>query len=534
MLFFFNRKLAAEVKERKLAEDALIQNEQRYKSAQRIGMVGNWEYDLETETFWGSDQTKRIYGFNPSSDRFTTDEVENCIPERQRVHQALVDLIKENKPYNLEFEINPVSGPKKKTIKSKAELVRNDQGAPHKVVGVVLDITEQNEIEKEKLILEKKLLQAQKMESIGNLAGGIAHDFNNILTSILGFSELALNEVETGSTMEDNLKEIYAGGLRAKEIVKQILAFARQSDEEVKPIRVDTIIIEILKLIRPSTPATIEIRQDITSSSLIMGNATQIHQIVMNLCTNAIHAMQNDGGIMEVSLKDIMVNENNAHIWGDLRKGKYVQIAISDNGYGILPEHLDLIFEPYFTTKAVGEGTGMGLAMVRGIIDSYGGRITVTSEPFTKTVFTLCIPVTSNLDHTTLPGSNELLPGGDESILFVDDEPPIARMGSRILESLGYTVTSRTSSLEALELFRAHPDRFALVITDMTMPQMTGDKLAVELKRIREDIRVILCTGYSNKISAEIAREIGISAFTYKPFLRDDLAKTVREVLDAT
>ncbi|MBU1138514.1 MAG: PAS domain S-box protein, partial [Proteobacteria bacterium] len=354
--------IARDITERKKAEDALIQNEQRYKSAQRMGLVGNWEYDLVSETFWGSDQAKRIYGFAPDSDRFTSEEVEKCIPERQRVHQALIDLIEKNKPYNLEFEINPVSGPKTKTIKSIAELIKDDQNTPLKVVGVIQDITSQKESAKERLILEQKLLQAQKMESIGNLAGGIAHDFNNILSSVLGFSELALDEVEKGSSMEDNLQEIYAGGLRAKEVVNQILAFARQSDEEKKPTRVAVIIIEALKLIRPSTPSTIEIRKEIESSSLVIGNATQIHQIMMNLCTNAAHAMQDNGGIMEVTLKDVHFGES-INIPGGLEQGKYIELAISDTGCGIELEHIDSIFDPYFTTKETGKGTGMGLAM---------------------------------------------------------------------------------------------------------------------------------------------------------------------------
>jgi CheY-like chemotaxis protein len=369
------------------------------------------------------------------------------------------------------------------------------------------------------------------MESIGNLAGGIAHDFNNILASILGFCELALDDAEKGSPMEDNLQEIYVGGMRAKEIIKQILAFARQSDEEVKPTRVDTIVIEALKLIRPSTPTTIEIRQEIASSSLVMGNATQLHQIILNLCTNAAQAMRESGGIMEVSLKDVVIREDEKNIPAGLKKGKYIELVISDTGCGIAPEHLGLIFDPYFTTKATGEGTGMGLAMVRGLVDSYGGTILVTSTPSIKTVFTIYLPVTSDLDNTSIPEPAEVI-RGSESILFVDDEPSLAQMGKRILESLGYSVTSSTSSLEALDLFKAEPNRFALVITDMTMPHMTGDTLAMELKRIKEDIRIILCTGYSNTISPEIAKDIGFNAFSYKPFTKVDLARTVREVLD--
>jgi PAS domain S-box-containing protein len=524
--------VARDITERKKVENDLLQSEQRYKSAQRIGLVGNWEYDLVSNTFWGSEQAKRIYGFEPDSDLFTTDQVEHCIPERERVHQALVDLIEKNTPYNLEFEINPLSGSNTRVVRSIAELSRDKKGNPLKVIGVIQDITSQKEAEKERKKLERHLIQTQKMESIGYLAGGIAHDFNNILTSILGFSELALDEVEKGSTMEDNLQEIYAGGVRAKEIVKQILAFARQSEEDVKPIRVSTIITEALKLIRPSTPATIEIRQEIESSSLVLANTTHIHQIIMNLCTNAAHAMRDDGGTMEVILKDVFFDEG-SNITAGLNKGKYIELIVSDTGCGIEPEHIDSIFDPYFTTKDAGEGTGMGLAMVRGIVDSYGGSITVESTPSRKTAFTIHLPITSNLNNE-INYEAKTLPKGDEHILFVDDEPPIARMGSRILERLGYQVTTRTSSIEALELFKAKSGDFHLVITDMTMPHMTGDKFAIELKKIRANIPIILCTGYSNKINAEIAKEIGINAFTYKPVSKADLARAVRGVLDKT
>lgn len=380
--------------------------------------------------------------------------------------------------------------------------------------------------------LERDLFQAQKMESIGNLAGGIAHDFNNILSSILGFSELALDEVKKGTVMDDNLQEIYAGGLRAKEIVNQILAFARQSDEGRKPIRVDTILREVLKLIHSTTPTTIETRKEIDSSSLVMGKTTEIHQITMNLCTNAVHAMQDNGGVMEVALKDVLF-EGDVTVPEGLNEGKYIELTISDTGCGIEPAIADSIFDPYFTTKGIGEGTGMGLAMVRGIVDSYGGSIKVDSKPSSKTVFTIYLPVTTNLENE-ITHETATLPKGDEHILFVDDEPPIARMGSRILENLGYQVTTRTSSIEALKLFKAKPDAFQLVITDMTMPHMTGDQFAIELKRNRTDIPIILCTGYSNKINAEMAQEIGINAFTYKPFTKADLASTVREVLDKT
>jgi PAS domain S-box-containing protein len=391
------------------------------------------------------------------------------------------------------------------------------------------DVTDYQIALKEKKRVQAQLQQAQKMESIGNLAGGIAHDFNNILSSILGFTELALEDIQPGSAAADSLQEVYAAAKRARDLVRQILAFARQSDEEVKPIRVDGIIDEVLKFIRSSIPATIAIKTRLHSASLIMGNNTQVHQMLMNLCTNAAQAMEDDGGVLEVSLDDITIGDA-AMSYTGLQPGKYIQMNVSDTGLGIPEEHLDAVFEPYFTTKGQAEGTGLGLAVVHGIIESYGGKIQVESKLGQGTVFTIYLPVTQkcNIHQSYTP---EDLPCGTEHILFVEDEAPIANMGRRILERLGYSVTARTSSIEALELFSSKPDDFDLVITDMTMPNITGDRLAVKMMEIRADIPVILCTGYSKRISEEAAGQIGIKAFLYKPVTKADLAKTIRKVL---
>ena len=392
------------------------------------------------------------------------------------------------------------------------------------VIRMVDDLTE-------RISLETQLLQAQKMEAIGNLAGGIAHDFNNILTSVIGFTELSLDEVEKGTHIEDNLQEIYTAGKRAKDLVRQILAFARQPEEELKPIQVDKIAAEVLKFIRSSIPATIEIKQTIESDSLIMGNATQVYQILMNLFTNAAHAMEDKGGILEFSLKDVVMDRGVTREALDLKPGNYIEIKVSDTGTGIASEIIGAIFDPYFTTKGPGEGTGMGLAMVHGIVESYGGKISVDSKPGQGALFRIYFPVTRKRQEHR-PYQSEELPIGTERILLVDDEAPVVKMGRQALERLGYTVSIRTGSIEALELFRSKPNDFDLVITDMTMPNMTGDKLAVELMKIRPGIPVMLCTGFSKKISDDSATAIGIKAFAYKPIVKSDLAKTVRKVLD--
>jgi nitrogen-specific signal transduction histidine kinase/ActR/RegA family two-component response regulator len=393
------------------------------------------------------------------------------------------------------------------------------------------DITDYVKAVEEKKMAQKQLMQAQKMESIGNLAGGIAHDFNNILSSIIGFTELALDDAQKGTPLEDSLQEVFWAGKRARDLVKQILAFARQSDEKRSPLQLGIIVKEAVKFIRSTIPAAIEIRQHIDSGSVIMANATQLHQVLMNLFTNAAHAMRDAGGELDVRLKDVVVDKVEALNDIGLEPGGYVEIMVSDTGVGISPEAISRIFDPYFTTKGPGEGSGMGLAIAHGIVESYGGKITVESRLGKGTTFTLYLPATGK--RTALRShAPEALPSGTERILLVDDEAYIVNLGSKILQRLGYSVTTRTSSLEALELFRAKPNAFDLVITDMSMPNMTGDRLSIELLNIRPHLPIILCTGYSQKMSEETASEIGIKAFAYKPMVKAELAKTVRKVLD--
>ncbi len=443
--------------------------------------------------------------------------------KRDDVHSVFQQIISGNiQPFEY-YENSVVSKTgKEKHIAWHNTALKDVDGNIIGLLGSGDDITEKKQ-------LRSKLQQAQKMESIGTLAGGIAHDFNNILSSILGFSELALSGVEKGSEVEDDLQEVITAGIRAKDLVKQILTFARQSDETVKPIQVRTIVQEALKFLKSSIPANIQIENKINSDSFIMGSPTQVHQIMMNLCTNASQAMEADGGILEVSLEDVTIKKS-TQISG-LNSGEYIKITVKDTGIGISAMNITTIFEPYFTTKKVGDGTGMGLAVVHGIVESYGGRITVNSSISNGSTFSVYLPITKKRKQH---GNSEkiVFPSGHEQILFVDDEAALAKMGSRTLEKLGYHVTVRTSSVEALELFKSNPKDFDLVITDMTMPNMTGDKLAVELMAIRPDIPVILCTGYSKAVSEENIEELGIKAFIYKPIAKADLAKTVRNILD--
>ena len=407
----------------------------------------------------------------------------------------------------------------------------NQDGTISKMT-IFRDITDYLEAVSEKEKAQSQLIQAQKMEAIGTLASGIAHDFNNILSAVIGYTELSLEDVPRDSKLEDNLKEVYAAGKRAKDLVNQVLTFARQSEGEIKPVQVGLIAKEVLTLLRSSIPTSIEIKQNISSKALVMADPTQIHQVLMNLCTNAAQAMEAlDDGLLQVGISDLKLEKNLVIGHVVVKPGDYLQITVADTGPGILRTHLNLIFEPYFTTKEIGEGTGLGLAVVHGAVKGMGGEIVVNSESGIGAVFTIYLPVTKSQTDVSISIAEDL-PDGNEHILFVDDEVLIANMVGQILTRRGYLVTKRTSSLEALALFRRKPQDFDLVITDMTMPKMTGDKLAIELMKIRSDIPVVLITGYSKKISHETASEIGIKAFAYKPVQKSVFLMTVRKVLD--
>jgi PAS domain S-box-containing protein len=382
--------------------------------------------------------------------------------------------------------------------------------------------------------LEAQLFQAQKMEAIGTLAGGIAHDFNNILAAMMGYAELASLDAPEGSKANMRWQEVLKAGLRARDLVQQILTFSRQSSQERKPVEIGPIVKETLKLLRASLPSTVEIRQHVESNAdVIETDPTQIHQVLMNLCTNAAHAMRESGGTLEVSLSKVDMQGSTTTPYPDLHAGPYVRLSVSDTGHGIPPQLLKRIFDPYFTTKPVGEGTGLGLAVVHGIVKSHGGEITVSSKPGKGTTFHVYLPGTDGPQEVA--ASQRVEPyrlGRQECLLLIDDEQALVDVGKQMLEHLGYRVIVRTSSVEALELFRNQPEKFDLVITDMTMPNMTGDKLAREMMGIRPGMPIILCTGFSEHIAEEKVKKIGIREFVMKPLVMSDLSKTIRRVLD--
>jgi len=404
--------------------------------------------------------------------------------------------------------------------------IKNTSGEIINFVAVKRDVTEE-------IKLEDKLRQAQKMEAIGTLAGGIAHDFNNILSAIIGYTELAEYEIPEGSKTRGKLKEVLKAGSRAKDLVKQILAFSRQGDQERKPLQISHIVKEALKLLRASLPTTIEIRRNIgPDTGIIEADPTQIHQVLMNLCTNAAHAMNNKGGVLEVGIRNVEVeNEDIGLEYPNVPPGHYVMLTIRDTGHGMSAGVVERIFDPYFTTKEKGEGTGLGLAVVHGIVKSYGGAITVYSEIGKGSAFYIYLPaIEKKVEEEKETG--EAIPTGHQRILFVDDEPSLVDIGRKMLGHLGHEVIIRTSSLEALEAFRNDPERFDLVISDKTMPQMTGFDLARELKQIRPDIPIILCTGFSDTTDSDKAKAMGISGLVMKPIVMREMAETIKRVSD--
>jgi PAS domain S-box-containing protein len=379
--------------------------------------------------------------------------------------------------------------------------------------------------------LEAQLRNAQKMEAIGTLAGGIAHDFNNILSAIIGYTDLTALILPDEDPARSSLSEVMSAAQRAKELVYQILSFSQMHEQEQKPVRMDLIIKEVLKLLRPSLPATIGIEQQIDCQSTILADPTQMHQVVLNLCTNAYQAMQEEGGLLKVSLDQIKFNPDDLSGQLDLDSGEHMKLTVTDTGHGMNEQTMQRIFDPYFTTKEEGKGTGLGLAVVYGIVSAHKGAIQVNSALGKGTTFEVFFPSIRSFARQE-PIPYELPHPGEERILFVDDEAALVRLATKLLEKCGYDVVGHTSPVEALELFKADPSKFDLVITDMTMPQMTGNQLAQALQKIRPDVPIIITTGYSEKISPEKAQTMGIQDFIIKPLSYGELTKRIRKAID--
>jgi len=395
------------------------------------------------------------------------------------------------------------------------------------------DITAAKLAQEERHNLEKKLFQAQKMEAIGTLAGGIAHDFNNILSGIIGYAELACMQSEE-RIRRQNIKQILKAADRATNLVRQILAFSRHVDLEKKPMDFKAVVGEVLKLLRATIPTTIEMRQTLTQQPVVIyADYTQMHQVIMNICTNAAQAIGEKGGTLAVSVSEESVPAGFLTRELNLPSGMFAKLSVSDTGSGIDPAHISRLFDPFFTTKKVGEGTGLGLAVAYGIVHDHGGSIQVTSHPGQGATFDVYLPLPDRAKVTPDEPPVEVLEGGHEHILFVDDEGALVFLGETMLTDLGYRVTSCTDGLEALKVYQSDPGSIDLVITDMNMPGLSGSELATEILKLRPDQPIILCTGYSDYMNSEKALKLGIKAFVMKPLARGMLASLIRKVLNA-
>ncbi len=433
------------------------------------------------------------------------------LKKQQVVNQEINEITKDGKTLWVSMNLTPC-------LDERGEVIG--------VLGIGEDISRRKN-------LEQQLLQAQKMEAIGTLAGGIAHDFNNILTAILGYTDLAKFKVASGSQLEQYINQIQTACSRAGALVEQILSFSRQTKCEKRFINIQPVIREALKLLRASLPTTIEISQDIqTESGTIYADPVQIHQVLMNLCTNAKHAIGDNEGTLKIILAKVNLDGDSSLLTHDMNPGPYFKLSVTDTGHGMSPEVMRRIFEPYFTTKDSGVGTGLGLAVVHGIIKSHGGTIKVESEEGKGSTFNIYLPLIERPEEYLEEDVIEPLSLGNERILFVDDERTLTELGKDMLQYLGYEVVATTSSIEALELFHNQKDQLNLVITDMTMPNMTGDKLATEILKICPDIPIIICSGFSERMTDKKAKKIGISAFIMKPLVMRELSKTIRRILD--
>ena len=503
---------------------ALRESEERMAAILRASPVGIGLF-INRELQWANETLHRMLGYEDGSlsgqnaRMFYADD-----EEYNRVGRELIPVVNKEGAAELESRWTRKDGTAFDCRLRACTL--HPRGPAQEYIVTVGDISESKR-------LKAQLQQAQKMEAIGTLAGGIAHDFNNILSAIIGYAELARMRVDQESDVAADLDKVIQSGERAADLVQQILTISRRHKKERRPMQLKYIKKEVLEMLRATLPSTIQVKERVGKEmGVINADPAQMHQVIMNLCTNAAHAMQEDGGVLEVGIGDVQVGSEDPETgYLDLLPGSYLRLTVSDTGYGI-PRHLmDKIFDPYFTTKDTGEGTGLGLSVIQGIVKAHEGTITVDSEPGKGTTFHVYLPIIQGEEKPEKETEGPL-PTGNERILFVDDEELLIGLGSQRLERLGYEVVPKISSTEALELFRSEPDRFDLVITDMTMPKMTGDKLARELMKIRPDIPVILCTGHSKLISEKQAKEMGIRAFLGKPILKRAMAETVRKVLD--
>ncbi|MGZ7065937.1 MAG: hybrid sensor histidine kinase/response regulator [Candidatus Aminicenantales bacterium] len=543
----------ADISKRVRAEEALRRNDDRLMRAQEIAHLGSWELDLVQNQLTWSDEVYRIFGLRPQEFGATYEAfLERVHPDdRAAVDAAFSGSLRDNLDrYEIEHRVVRKDTGEIRRVHEKCEHFKDSSGRIVLSVGMVHDVTEQKRAEEilrrsheelEELVrqrtaeIKKKddfIRRSQKIEALGTLAGGIAHDFNNILSTVIINTELALFDLAGPARDQSPLPLVLEAAQRGRDLVKQIITFSRQREQERRPIRVAPVVKDALTFFRSSMPASIEIHADIEEDAgVVRADPSQIHQILMNLCVNAAHAMRERGGLLEVALRAVEVDAPMAAKHQELRPGPYLRLVVSDNGCGMTPDVAERAFDPFFTTKAPGEGSGLGLSVVHGIVQSYRGGIIVYSEPGRGSTFSVFLPRIQG-EQEPAPGEAEIVRGAGERILLIEDEAVQLQSFAAMLERLGYAVTAKGDSGEALAVFEVNPGDFDLIITDQTMPKISGRQLAEAVLRIRPGTPIILSTGFSELVDREKAKAVGIREFIFKPFSLRDISTAIRRVLE--
>ncbi len=532
---------AHDITNRKETQDALHESEVRFRSFFEHSPIGVAIYDANKKLGNVNVSFTRVLGI-PDREQFKRFDIFNFpfIPEHVREKVRTGESVRLN--IDVDFD----------EVREKAMFISTRTGIGHLDLMIsnmgrgrnrqargylvqIQDNTQTNEAESALRQSEKQLRQAEKMEAIGSMAGGIAHDFNNILTPILGYTELALRMCGEDENMSKFMQEIMKASHRAKDLVNQILTFSRQKDKDGQPIRLLPIVKEVMTLMRASLPESIEIKRIIkVEHDIVLADPTQMHQVLMNLCTNAWHAMkEKDEGVLEVRVSDFVHEKGARGRITDLESGRYLQVSVCDTGMGMTEAIQERIFDPFFTTKKTGEGTGMGLSVVRNIITAVKGRIIVDSTVGEGSEFHVILPVIEDNAMDKMQINMQPLRTGNETVLLVDDDPSILEMVARMLETLGYKAVTAATGNDAFEVFKETPEKFDVVLTDQVMPGMLGNELASEIFAIRPELPIILCTGFSESVAKDNVQAVGITDFLRKPIIMRDLSDVIRNALEA-
>ncbi len=522
---------ATERAERKRAEESLRRSETYLAEAQRLSHTGSFGWRPSSGELYFSEETFRIFEF----DRETTPTLDLIM--RQRIHPEDVSSWRrvveraahEGQDYTHEYRLRMTDG-RVKHLHLVAHAIRAETGDVD-FVGAVKDVTEEKWTQAERERLEQRLRLAAKMEAVGRFAGGIAHDFNNVLGAILGYGELVQNHLDEGGAARRQIDQVMQAGARGKTLVDRILGFSRSAVGDRVPVQVQSVVEETLELLKASLPTAVRLESQLDAGdTAVVGDATQFHQVVMNLCTNAVHAMERSG-VLTVVLEQEAIGEHRLLSHGTLCAGPYVRLSVSDTGSGIPPAVLERMFDPFFTTKRVGDGTGLGLALVQGIVADLGGMIDVATQPDVGTTFTIWLPAAGEIPRLLAGAAGELPRGNGERVMIVDDERALVALAEETLAELGYEPVGFDSSVAALQAFRAEPQRFDLVLTDEAMPDLNGIELACEIRQVRPEISIILMSGYSGTQLSERAQAAGVIDVLRKPLIRRDIAEPVARAL---